>query len=329
MLINERMGSREVTDMKVGAINGMEPAYRELNPVDSRNIEKTAEKAAALQVNEIKEPVKPEQTGKAKPEVNDGRETIGVSKDGDVARASREAIENMNEGLVLKKSSEVTASNDVQKDDRQAVQNASQPKDSTVSDKAAEQKSTETNKADSLLGYSKSELERLYLQGEINSNQLNKELERREEIRGEKKEAAQDVKEDEKEEKKINEEIAVAMEANRENGVRNAADQQAEVTGADKAAGERQVQNVQEQRQADRVREENAGVEENSDETRKQIITEEIANDEQFAERMTVLAGAERNDEIVSDALDVAVENDRLKVMEQVLNVDPAMASNV
>ena len=92
MLINERMGSREVTDMKVGAINGMEPAYRELNPVDSRNIERTAEKAAALQVNEVKGPVKPEQTGKAKPEVNDGRETIGVSKDGDVARASREAI---------------------------------------------------------------------------------------------------------------------------------------------------------------------------------------------------------------------------------------------
>ena len=44
---------------------------------------------------------------------------------------------------------------------------------------------------------------------------------------------------------------------------------------------------------------------------------------------MTVLAGAERNDELVSEALDTAVENDRLKLMEQVLNVDPAMASNV
>ena len=169
--------------MKVGAINGMEPVYRDLNPVDSRNIEKTAEKAAALQVNEVKEPVRPEQTGKAKPEVNDGRETIGVSKDGDVAKASREAIENMNEGLVLRKSSELTAASDVQRDDRQAVQNASQAKDNAAAEKASEQKNTETNKADSLLGYSKSELERMYLQGEINSNQLNKELERREEIR--------------------------------------------------------------------------------------------------------------------------------------------------
>lgn len=315
--------------MKVGAINEMAPAYRELNPVDDRNIVKTAEKAGAVNVSEIKEPVKPEQVKKAEPEINDGRETIGISRDGDVARASREAIENMNEGIVLKKGQELTARNDVQKDERQAVQNSSQPNDNAVSQKASEQKSVETNKADSLLGYSKSELERMYLQGEINSNQLNKELERREEIRGEKKEAAQDVKEDEKKENKINEEIAGAMETNREDGVRAAANQQAEVTGADKAAGERQVQNIQEQRQTDRTREETAEATESSDDTRKQIITEEIANDEQFAERMTVLAGAERNDEIVSEALDTAVENDRLKIMEQVLNVDPAMASNV
>lgn len=315
--------------MKVGAVNGMEPAYREMNPVDNRNIEKTTEKIAALQVSEKKETVKPEQAGKAKPEINDGRETIAVSKDGDIAKASREAIENMNEGIVLKKGAELTARVEPQKDDRAVVNNSAKPNDIGTQEKASEQKAVDTNKADSLIGYSKSELERLYLQGEINSNQLNRELERREEVRGEKKEAAQDVKEDEKVEKKTNEEIAGAMETNREEGVRNAADRQAEVTGADKAAGEKQVQNVQEERRAEETRERDAGTTENSDETRKQIITEELADDKQFAERMTVLAGAERNDEIVSEALDTAVENDRLKIMEQVLNVDPAMASNV
>jgi hypothetical protein len=44
---------------------------------------------------------------------------------------------------------------------------------------------------------------------------------------------------------------------------------------------------------------------------------------------MSVLSGAERQDKITSDALDTAVENGRLKIMEQVLGVDPATASNV
>ena len=318
--------------MKVGAINEMAPAYRELNPVDNRNIEKTVEKVGSLQVSETKEPVRPEQPEKVKPEVNDGRETIGISKDGDVARASKEAIENMNEGIVLKKGAELTRKVEAPEAEAAAVQNGAQPaKDVNAQDKAASQQTEAANadKSGSLLAYSKSELERLYLQGDISSNQLNKELERREEVRGEKKEAAQDIKEDEKAEKKTNEEVAGDMEANRENGVRRAAEQQAEVTGADKAAGDKQVQNVQEQRQAEKTQEDTNEVEETSDDTRKRIITEEMANDEQFAERMTVLAGAEKNDEIVSEALDTAVENDRLKMMEQVLNVDPAMASNV
>lgn len=303
--------------MKVGAINEMAPAYRELNPVDNRNVERTSEKIGALQANEIKEPVKPEQSEPVKPEINDGRETIGISRDGDVARASREGLENVNEGIVLKKTPEQSQRVATAQDDRNEMRN----------DVNAEKEAATGTK--SLIGYSKSELERLYLQGDINSNQLNKELERREEIRGDKKEAAQDVKDDERDEKKVNEEVAGAMEADREAGVRQAARQQADVTGADKAAGDKQVREVQEQRQAEKTQENTERVDNTSDDTRKQIITEEIANDEQFAERMTVLAGAERNDEIVSEALDTAVENDRLKMMEQILNADPAMASNV
>lgn len=327
--------------MKVGAINEMTPAYREINPVDNKNIERTSEKIGALQVSEAKEPVKPEQVEK-KPEINDGRETIGVSRDGDIAKASKEGLENISEGLVLRKTPEAANRVEPPRDDRTEVDNnaitekavnagqkAADDTAANKTDKAAEETASSANKANSLLGYSKSELERLYLQGDISSNQLNKELERRDEIRGEKKEAAQKLNEDEKKENKTNEEIAGAREENRESGVRQAAAQQAEVTNADKAAGDKQVQNVQEQRQAERTQENTQSAEESSDETRKQIITEEMVNDEQFTERMSVLAGAERNDEIVSEALDTAVENDRLKMMEQILNVDPAMASNV
>ena len=313
--------------MKVGAINEMTQAYREYSPVDNRELERNIEKIGTPQVPEIKEPVKPEQDDKTKPEINDGRETIGISKDGDVAKASRTGLENVSEGIVIKKSPESAQKTELPDSEKAQLQ------DSRVSDdqkKVTEEKNTgNVEKPDALIGYSKSELERLYLQGDISSNQLNKELERREEIRGEKKDAAQDVREDEKVERKTNEEIAVAAETNRETGVKAATEQQAEVTGADKAAGEKQVQEVQENRQEEKTKESTEKVSETAADTRKQIITEELADDKRFTEEMTVLAGAERNDELVSEALDTAVENDRLKLMEQVLNVDPAMASNV
>ena len=54
-----------------------------------------------------------------------------------------------------------------------------------------------------------------------------------------------------------------------------------------------------------------------------------MALDDDFEREMGVLSGAERQDKIVSDALDTAVENGRLKVMEQILGVDPATASMV
>lgn len=313
--------------MKVGAINEMTQAYREYNPVDNRELEKNIEKVSTSQIQKTGEQVKPEQPEKVKPEINDGRETIGISKDGDIARASKTGLENMSEGIVLKKSSELTQKTELPDNDRTRVQDNARP--DAQAQAAAEKTAASAGKTESLIGYSKSELERLYLQGDINSNQLNKELERREEIRGEKKEAAQDIKNDEKIENKNNEEIAEAAKNDRETGVRQATEQQAEVTGADKAAGEKQAQRVQEKRQEEKTQESTDKVTETADDTRKQIITEEIADDERFTEEMTVLAGAERNDELVSEALDTAVENDRLKLMEQVLNVDPAMASNV
>ena len=303
--------------MKIGPINEMTvPAYRELNPVDNRNLEKTAEKVGAAQVNEIKEPAKPVE----RPEVNDGRETIGVSKDGDIAKASKAGLENINEGLVLRKTPEAIQRNEPE---RKAVETDRDKAEKTADDKTKAQ-------TQSLISYSKDELERLYQKGEINSNQLDRELERREEIRGEKKDAADELKKDEKEEKKTNEEVATAREDDREYGVKQVTAQNNEVERSQKEAAEKQAEKVQERRQAERTEpNENRNEDTAAAENRKQIITEEMDRDDRFAREMTVLAGAEEDNKIKSEALETAVENDRLKLMEQVFNVDPATASNV
>ena len=88
---------------------------------------------------------------------------------------------------------------------------------------------------------------------------------------------------------------------------------------------------MQEKRQDERAdsAEKESAVSADDNESRKQIITEEMDRDDRFVQEMTVLSGAERDTEIRSEAFETAVENDRLKLMEQVFNVDPAVASNV
>ncbi|MCR5356955.1 MAG: hypothetical protein K6E63_06070 [Lachnospiraceae bacterium] len=304
--------------MKINPINEMTvPVYREIKPVDNKELEKAVEKVGAAGQPEIKEPYKPDLNEK-KPEVDDGRETIGVSNDGDIAKASKAGLENMNEGLVLRKTPEPEKTF-APEPEKQVTENAD--KVESPADKA---------KTQSLVGYSKDELERLYQQGEINSNQLDKELERRETIRGEKKEAADAVKQDEKDEKKVNEDVATAMEDNRENGVKQVTAQNEEVVRNQKEAANKQADAVQEKRQDEMVNEAENNNEANSAnaENRKQIITEEMDRDDQFVREMSVLSGAQEDTEIKSEAFETAVENGRLKLMEEVFNVDPATASN-
>ena len=92
---------------------------------------------------------------------------------------------------------------------------------------------------------------------------------------------------------------------------------------SDKRANEAAVQNEEDRDEAN----ENPTVTNDDDENRKRIITEEMGLDNEFIEKMEVLAGAEENDRITSEALDTAVENGRLKIMQEVLGVDPATAS--
>ena len=296
--------------MKISPINEMMPAYRDIKPVDNREIEIQIEKVGAGAEPKGLEPAKDQPA--VKPEINDGRETIGVSRDGDQARASREAMESISEGLVMRKPVEV------------------RPEDAEKAGRTGNEDKADPSKVSSLLSYSKDELERLYLQGEINSNQLDKELERREEVRGEKNDARMAEINDEKEEKETNEEAARTMEDRREYGVNEVTKRDNEVVStnkeiSDKRANEAAVQNEEERDEAN----ENPTVTNEADENRKRIITEEMGLDNEFIERMNVLAGAEENDRITSEALDRAVENGRLKVMQEVLGVDPATAREV
>ena len=296
--------------MKISPINEMMPAYRDIKPVDNREIEIKIEKAGAGADPKLQESAgeKPP----VKPEINDGRETIGVSRDGDQARASREAMESISEGLVMKKPVEV------------------RPEDAEKAAEADNASKADSGKVSSLIGYSKDELERLYLQGRINSNQLDKELERRDEIRGEKDDARMAEINDEKAEKETNEEVARTMEDRREYGVNEVTERDSEVVKTNKEISDIRANEAAVKRAEERAEEdENPTVTNEADENRKRIITEEMGLDNEFVERMEVLAGAEENDRITSEALDTAVENGRLKIMQEVLGVDPATASEV
>ena len=332
--------------MKINPINDMTTAYREMKPVETREIEINVQKPGA--------PSPAQEALKTKADekriTDDGRETIGVSNDGDIAKASREGLENVSEGIVLKKSTENVSVEKVSSDklsaeklpaERMPAVNAGTVKgteesapvlktDETQKKSDADEAEEASKNVGSLLSYSKSELQRLYLQGEINSNQLDKELERREEVRGEKTEAYQKVIADEMEEKKTNDQIAADMEDKREYGVQQVTTRDENVVKADRAASDQRVEAEKQDRQAERTREADTKDEaEAAAENRKRIITEEMALDEDFQKEMNVLSGAERQDKITSDALDTAVEYGRLKIMEQVLGVDPATASNV
>ncbi len=296
--------------MKISPINEMMPAYREIKPVDNREIEIQIEKVGAGAEPKVQD--LPMEQPAQRPEINDGRETIGISKDGDQARASREAMESISEGLVMRKPAEV------------------RPEDAEKTDRAGNEDKADSGKVSSLLSYSKDELERLYLQGEINSNQLDKELERREEVRGEKNDARMAEINDEKEEKNTNEEIARTMEDRREYGVNEVTKRDSEVVNTNKEISDKRANEAAVQREEDRDEaNENPTVTNEADENRKRIITEEMGLDNEFIEKMEVLAGAEENDRITSEALDTAVENGRLKIMQEVLGVDPATASEV
>ena len=308
--------------MKVGAINEMTAAYRELKPIDSKELELNAQKAGA--VSPAQEALKTQTDKKI---IDDGRETIGVSNDGDIARASREGLENISEGIVLKKSPDKAVTPEQQ---AAAANNPASGAADEAQKGEDEDAAGSSGNVGSLISYSKSELQRLYLQGEINSNQLDKELERREEVRGEKTEAYQKVIADEMEEKKEGDKVATEMEDKREYGVQQVTARDENVNRADREASDRRMEALRQERQADRTKEADSKDEaEAAEENRKRIITEEMALDEDFGREMSVLSGAERQDKITSDALDTAVENDRLKIMEQVLGVDPATASNV
>jgi hypothetical protein len=316
--------------MKIGPINEMMPSYRDIRQVENKEVELNIQKAGAGQVPEIKE-----NEPAVKPVINDGRETIGVSTDGDVARASREGLTNVNEGLVLRKSPEPAERTEPERAVAERTATEITVPEKAVTEKTAAENTTaeetsgdKTAKVNSLLGYSKDELERLYLQGKINSNQLDKELERRDEIRGENDDKQIDVLNDEKEEKRTNEEVARNMEDKRENGVKEVTERDRAVANIDKEISDKRVEDKAvetEQNRNEAV--ENRSNENASEENRKRIITEEMGLDNEFIDRMSVLAGAEENDRITSEALDTAVENGRLKIMQEVLGVDPATAS--
>ncbi len=291
--------------MKVSPMSELIPAYRDIKPVDTRENELNIEKVGAVQIQSAPVAEPRETEPKKDSEIDDGRETIAVSRDGDVAKASREAIENMKEGMVIRKDSDPA--------EKDAVKNVTGEEKKEVS---------------SLLSYSEDELQRLYLQGRIDSNSLEKEIERRKDLRGEKDEAAMAVVKDEKEENKRNNDYAINMENKREEGVEQVTVRDEKVNEAHKEISDNKAEQTAMQRTQERDDAAQAAADNGNTES-KRIITEDMERDEEFVQRMSVLAGAKEDTQIKAEALNTAAENGRLKMMEQVIGVDPAMASNV
>ncbi|MCR5421742.1 MAG: hypothetical protein K6E98_12155 [Lachnospiraceae bacterium] len=299
--------------MKISPLNEAVSAYKEVKPLDKKDIELNSEKLSGVNevnITTIKEPGKAEALDNKIRE--EGREIIGISDDGDTARASKESLENIEEGMVFKKSA-VSSLDGADNKEKINVRETEE----------------DGSKEESLLGYSERELQRLYLQGDIDSEQLDKELERREEIQGEKDEARIEENKKEQEENKVNDAVVKEAEDKREYGAEKVIRQNEEVKEAGKEASEKRFVEAVKEEDSEVSSENENGNQGSVTQNEKRIITEDMALDDEFVQRMNVLEGAMRENRINSEALNEAAENGRLKIMEQVMGVDPATASNI
>lgn len=200
---------------------------------------------------------------------------IGTSEDGDTAKASKKGLENVSEGIVINKSAE---------------------KAGAAAETAAKVETDDKKKeVDSLTSYSGDQLETLYEQGRITKNELDRELERRERLKGEDDEKL-DEKAADKDIKKEDENKALTNEA----GAKIAQNAVDAVKGEDKLG----VNPADDEKAAER----------------KQIITEEIEDSNKLNETVGALMNEEQMVTQAGSMIETARDNNRGEIIEQVLS---------
>lgn len=210
------------------------------------------------------------------PEIQDGTKVIGTSADGDVAKASEEALEGLKDGIVLPRNPETTA----------------------IADEKAEDEETQEISG-SLTGLTSAELSRLQSTGEITKNEYDREIERREDIRSSVDSTDESVE-------------AIAIR----DGVNPA------VTGQDNditVANSAGTSAVDSQKNVGAIEnDDDKEAEDKAAEARKEIISEQIENNNEFAKRMNNLASEEENITLQVTGMQQAVANGREDIVSQI-----------
>ena len=221
---------------------------------------------------------------------------VARSSDGDTARASRTALENLSEGMVFRKAekNEAVQSEAAQKGtarNEAAVNEAGQAGD----DKKAERPIT------SMTGYTDSQVDQLYRQGRISRQDYDKEMDRREQI-----DEAAGLKED------TNPVVDTAREASAKEVV-------------EKQTEEIQSEKTQENKKTESDAE--SATEEKVAERKKQIITEEMENDKEFIDTMGQMVAKEQDFSLRADAVMDSIAAGRGELMQQVMDAASRVAA--
>lgn len=221
-------------------INGINSNVR-IKPADSEAL-KTASRSAAVKKDETKEIQKDDRIQK---EVYGS--VIASSGDGDTVSAKKQALEALETGMVFKKDDET----------QRAV-----------------------NSQESLSGYSEDQLESMYLRGDINKVKYDREIQRREELKGEEPSKTELSKE------------AVAKEAEEE-------EKEAEALKTEEEKREERAEDAAKGDASERIK-------------------EAQKENEAFSKEMGVLNARKEDTELKSEALKEGIANDRAALVEDI-----------
>ena len=212
---------------------------------------------------------------------------VGRNADGDTTKASRIGLENLKDGIVIRKD----------------------PAQETASLKKEEEKAQE--KVGSMMVFTDTQVEELYYQGRISRNDYETELKRRERLDEE-----AGVKTEEKEDDKKNPVIEASKEEEKKEA-KKASEEKATQAKQTAVAPKDSMGNKDE---GDKKA---AGIDEN----RKKLISDEIEKDNAFAKEMGQINQRQQDFSLRADAITDGMANDRTDMVIDVLDAAEKIAN--
>jgi len=241
--------------------------------------------------------------------------TVARSIDGDTTSASRIGIENAREGIVMKKSEDAQRPQAVGRTEQDIAIGTGKAEadrdrvraqvDAKADAKADAKEERENKPSKPMTGYTDTQIEQMLDQGRISRQDYDQEMDRRERI-------AEESGMAEAAEEKENPVIKEAKEASAEK-VQNEIGSKKEESKAQETKASL--------KEAEKTEEENAG------ENRKQLITEEMENDKEFASRMSEINTMQQDFSLKADGIANAIANDREELFQNVMEAAQKVAA--